>query len=114
MRTAHLHRQAVDATAEDYWEKYFGEYGKQWVRKIPRRIAHALLRRTASAQVQGRALDAAMATARIHTLGHVVQANGGLATEGVLYCDAPQLVRPFRAEFDAEGVLIHLASLPVE
>lgn len=40
--TGKLSKTAVDATAKSYWESYFGAYGADWVRKIPRKIAAAL------------------------------------------------------------------------
>ena len=40
-RTAATTHTAADAMAEQYWTKYFkpvGDYGKQWVKDIPRRV----------------------------------------------------------------------------
>lgn len=37
-------RTAVDQTAEDYWQAYFGEYGGQWVREIKRRVKADLVK----------------------------------------------------------------------
>lgn len=31
-------KQAVDSVAENYWEQYFGEYGRIWVQDVKRRI----------------------------------------------------------------------------
>lgn len=33
---------AVDSTAASYWSKYFKDYGKMWVRDIPKRIKAAM------------------------------------------------------------------------
>jgi hypothetical protein len=35
--TARLTKLAVDPHAKEYWSKYFGEYGKQWTRDIPKK-----------------------------------------------------------------------------
>lgn len=45
-----LSKTAVDATAKSYWESYFGSYGADWVRKIPRKIAAALAAKSLVAQ----------------------------------------------------------------
>jgi len=36
--TASLDKMAVDKATKDYWTKYFGSYGKQWTRNIPRSL----------------------------------------------------------------------------
>ena len=37
-----MDKVAVDEKAKQYWEQYYKEYGKSWVRDIPRRIKAAL------------------------------------------------------------------------
>lgn len=48
-----LSKTAVDATAKSYWESYFGAYGADWVRKIPRKIAAALAQNSLIAKADG-------------------------------------------------------------
>lgn len=109
-----MNRQAVDSTTEDYWEEYFGPYGKQWVRKIPRRVASALIQRTAGRLSENEAQEA-YATASVHPFTDAPSISGsGVTFEGVLrYRRANREVsRLFRADFDHEGRLRGLDSLP--
>lgn len=34
---------AVDDAAKKYWSEYYAEYGKTWVRDIPRRVKKAMI-----------------------------------------------------------------------
>lgn len=34
----------MDKATEEYWSNYFRDYGKMWVRNIPRRIKAAMVR----------------------------------------------------------------------
>jgi hypothetical protein len=105
---ASLTKTAVDAAAEEYWQAYFGDYGKQWVRKIPRRVAQAMAQRTAA---KG---DDRMTKAQIGGLGWAETPTGGLHFEGVFRGTmvkagrATQVLSAFAAEFDANGKLIDL------
>lgn len=106
-------RTAVDSTAEDYWETYFGPYGKQWVRKIPRRVATALIGRIAGLQPGAAAELAAQARVtpvmprpvitqdRVYLEAALDLTQGGKTTR-----------RLFCAEFDHEGKLLALDSIP--
>ena len=39
-----MEKTAVDKVTQDYWAGYFKEYGKMWIRNIPRRIKTAMVR----------------------------------------------------------------------
>jgi len=91
-------KTAVDNAARDYWSKYFGAYGKMWVREIPRRIKAAMTQgKTASA-------DTSAPDPHIVPSGHVLTSNGGIDLEGALREDSGTY-RLFHASFDAEGTV---------
>jgi hypothetical protein len=46
-----LVKWAVDSSAKEYWSNYYKEYGKAWVRDIPRRVKKAMLDHTKTASV---------------------------------------------------------------
>ena len=103
---------AVDSTAADYWESYFGAYGKQWVRKIPRRVATALVQRTAGLS-PGAAATAAERAVVVPIARPTITAER-VYLEGVvdLVQDGRKTRRLFSAEFDHEGRLLALDSIP--
>lgn len=39
-----MDKTAADKATKEYWGNYFKEYGKMWVRDIPRRIKTAMVR----------------------------------------------------------------------
>lgn len=100
------HKQAADKKTEDYWTNYFGEYGRMFVREIPRVIKAAILpdfRRAASAtQVK---------TAQVIPLGYSVTSDSGLHLDGVVRMtlatrgELRTAQRLFHAEFNAQGDL---------
>lgn len=85
-----MKRQALDNAAKDYWTAYFGEYGKAWVREIPRRIKAAAHKKTAQ-------LD----EPSVVPAGYTITTDGGLDLEGAIR-DASG-TRLFSASFDADG-----------
>lgn len=100
-------KRAVDSSAEQYWTEYFGDYGKAWVRKMPRRVAHAVARRIASTDPKAPAFKAAV----IAPLGHAKLEDGGLLFEGIfrgMTPDAGQQHRTFAAEFAPDGSIRRL------
>lgn len=109
----HQHRTAVDATAEEYWEQYFGPYGKQWVRHIPRRVATALIARTANLR-PGEAAELAQKAVVIPIMPRPVITKDRVFLEASL--DLTQggktTRRLFCAEFDHDGKLLSLDSIP--
>ena len=106
-------RTAVDSTAEDYWESYFGTYGKQWVRKIPRRVATALIARTANLQPGAAAELAAQAVVTpIMPRPVITQERVFLEAALDLTENGRTTRRLFCAEFDHEGKLLSLDSIP--
>jgi len=48
-----LSKQAVDQAAKSYWEKYYKEYGKAWVREIPKRIKSAVAKQAGFKDEEG-------------------------------------------------------------
>jgi hypothetical protein len=117
---ANIQKQAVDNTTEDYWETYFGPYGRQWVRKIPRRVASALIQRTAGTLSEAEAQEA-YNTAAVYPLhkAPVILKDASnkvqkVLVEGILqYRKAgKEITRLFSAAFDDEGRLLSLDSLP--
>ena len=107
-------RQAVDTATEDYWEQYFGAYGKQWVRKIPRRVASALIQRTAG-RVSVEEAAAANRSASVRPLhAPPIITDESVRVEGLLQYKRGnhQVTRLFCATFDHDGRLRELDSLP--
>lgn len=105
-----LKKIAVDKATEEYYIAYFGDYGKAWVGKIPRRVATALVRK----------LGQRVARAQIAPLGWAKTATGGITVEGVLRtyptetkaAKTAEASNPayyaFRADFDVRGRLTDL------
>ena len=103
-------RIAVDSTAESYWETYFGPYGKQWVRKIPRRVATALLQRSAGLK-PGEAATAAEGATVIPLMPRPVITANRVHIEGAVdFANGSR--RLFSAEFDHDGRLLALDHIP--
>lgn len=48
-----MDKVAVDQKAKDYWSKYFAEYGKMWVKDVPRRIKQATRREAKGKMAEG-------------------------------------------------------------
>lgn len=93
-------KTAVDKTTQDYWTAYFGDYGRLWVREIPRAIKAAL--------VDAGARTAATDAARVTPLGYRVTADR-LTLEG-RYA-AGKTAQLFCAEFTHEGDLVEITAL---
>lgn len=116
-----MDKAAVDSKTQDYWESYFGEYGKQWVRSIPRRIAAALAQRTASAGSAGSAGSTGSADSdgyqllRMRPIGAPVILDTHVLVEGscVLGNGSVRMARLFAASFDHDGRLLGLDAVPV-
>lgn len=102
-------KTAVDAKAEQYYIDYFGEYGKLFVRKIPRTIKAAVnpkLRRTAAGKRdEVRVTD-------VVPLGYIVTASEDLHLDGVLKV-ANARDRLFHARFTSDGKLTKLQTKEV-
>lgn len=111
--TARTPKTAVDAKAEDYWESYFGAYGKSWTRKIPRRVAAALLQRSAGVGPGQAAGMAEFATMCPLTDAPVITKEGVFIEGAVeLRNEAGQYQRRlFSAAFDHEGRILALDSI---
>lgn len=48
-----MRKVAVDKATQNYWSDYFSEYGKMWVRDIPRRVKVAMRRKVNATKVEG-------------------------------------------------------------
>ena len=87
-------RTAVDSGASTYWTDYFGDYGRQWVRDIPKKVKACIDRqggRTASAEFP------------VRPLAKVVTKQGVLL-EGAVR--TPERDFLFRAQFDHAGRVV--------
>lgn len=106
-------KQAVDSTTEEYWAAYFGPYGKQWVRKIPRRIAQALAQRTAGLDADATTRMAASTTIVPLTAGPVITTDRVFieAAADSISADGTKSRRVFVAEFDHDGKLLSIDSV---
>lgn len=101
-------RVAVDSTAKEFWESYFGDYGKQWVRDIPRNIRAAMLPHIRQA-ANGKA-PPELSAYEVAPFGYAVTADR-LQLDGVFrgtYADGTKTARLFRADFNHDGDLIDL------
>lgn len=89
-----LVKWAVDSTAAEYWSKYYKEYGKSWVRDIPRRVKKAMADNTKVAHAE---------------LGVVTPVGGSVTADGVFlegkFRTATGEQHLFYAEFDHEGAV---------
>lgn len=108
-----LTKEALDQAAAEYWKQYFGDYGKEWVRNIPRRVAQALVQQEAS-RIAERGRPNKIAKARIAPLAWAPTVTGGLTFEGVFRGvlnnagKVENVHRMFAVEFDANGEIINL------
>ena len=99
---------AVDQLAKDYWTKFYGEYGKLWVREIPRKIKKA-----AAAELSKSNKTAATdleVSGTVLPFGHAFLDNGGVAIEGIF--DHATIGKfAFQSRFDNEGELTSFDSI---
>ena len=96
-----MRKDAVDAVTKAYWEEYYKDYdyGRMWVREIPRYIRAAFvpqLRRKANGEVP---------LVQVIPLGYAVLKDKGLKTDGIVRQGRKD--RLFTAEFSASGDLRH-------
>jgi hypothetical protein len=68
-----MDKTAVDSAANKYWSTYFKEYGKMWVRNIPKRIKTAML--------QTKELNVKTAEGSIAPVAHDISEDGILSLE---------------------------------
>lgn len=104
-------KTAADSKTEDYWVSYFGEYGKMFVREIPRTIKAALLpdlKRTANSEKR----DLQIKSSSVVPLGYGVTKDDSLIVEGIVkvsYVDKSEIRtagRLFTAQFTSDGDLV--------
>lgn len=92
----------VDKLTKDYWSNYFGDYGKLWVKDIPKRVKAAVdAKRTAAAGTAP--IDAA---GDVVPLGYEITA-AALTLEGAYRTAAATQL--FRATFNADGEITDFA-----
>jgi len=68
-----MDKTAVDNAAKNYWSTYFKEYGKMWIRDIPKRIKTAM--------VQTKELGIKIADGNVVPIAHDVSDSGVLSIE---------------------------------
>lgn len=113
-----MQRTAVDPKAKSYYEQYFGDYGKAWVKDIPRRVTAALSAELA-ADAARRARVAQVASVGpvhvrpVNAASYVRLPNGGIVLEGLARAPQARVARAFVAEFSPEGVLVRHRSRSV-
>lgn len=109
-------KTAVDKKTQEYWTTYFGDYGRLWVRDIPRYIRAALtgdLRREAAA---GTPPIETTDESRVTPLGYRVTADRltlegrwtGVVKQG---SRTKRVARLFRADFTHDGDLLDITTL---
>jgi len=92
-----MEKIAADKAAQEYWGNYFREYGKMWVRDIPRRIKTAMVRT--------KDLSVKTAEGNVAPLAHSISDEGNISVEAAFTGklddkDAHVLIT---AEFNGEG-----------
>ena len=91
-----LEKWAVDSAAKEYWSSYFKEYGKTWVREIPRKVRKAMASTIKTANTDG--------------VAGIVSPIGAAITEDAVYLEG-MFTPPsgsalaFYAKFDHDGAL---------
>lgn len=117
-----ISKTAVDSNARNYWEDYFGPYGKMWVRQLPKRVKAALVAELTT-RAQRQASKGATVTiprlisGSIAPLAHAIT-DDALIFEGVFKgaIEGPEgkpqrFARLFKASWDHEGTLIAFRSV---
>lgn len=92
---------ALDASAESYWENYFGPYGKAWTRTIPRRIASKVIAKVAAVRADAPAVVVPHAVS-VQTDRVLVEGTVRTATK------TGRLDTLFAAAFDHDGRMLSL------
>lgn len=91
-----MNKVAVDKATQKYWSNYFKEYGKMWVRNIPRRVKTAMLRKVNATKIEG---DITPIAANIN------RADNSLSIEAAFIGEIDNKKATFlvTAEFDSRG-----------
>jgi hypothetical protein len=111
--TTRTKKQAVDATAEEYYASYFGDYGKQFTRKIVKRVAQLIAQRLNKSAGKSKT-PPRVVRAQVGALGFAETPTGGLTFEGACRLFVVRGSRPeqrlcaFAAEFDGNGKMLDL------
>ena len=111
-----MEKTAVDTTTQDYWTAYFGDYGRLWVRDIPRYIRAAVEGNLRKAAVVGTPPPATEAEGQVTPLGYAITADR-LTLEGRWTGPVrtgrrtAMVAKLFRADFTHDGDLVDLTSL---
>ena len=100
-----IDKVAVDSAAKDYWTGYYKEYGKTWVRDIPRKIKKAMAGGTKTANDEG-------------LQGKVAAIGSALTDEAVflegLFTATNGSEFAFAAKFDHDGNVVEFDALPLK
>jgi hypothetical protein len=100
-----MKRTAVDEEAKKYWEKLYGEYGRAWVRDIPRRIKAALADNDMSRSAAGEETPVVRPFVS-------VKDGDKLVIEGTYHCDGENML--FCAKINVEdGTIRDLDAVPL-
>ena len=100
-----LEKWAVDSAAKEYWSSYFKEYGKTWVRDIPRKVRKAMAQNTKTASNNS-------ALGIVSPIG-TAWTKEAIFLEG-LYTPAKGAPLAFIAKFDHEGNVIGFDTTSLE
>jgi hypothetical protein len=99
-----IEKWAVDSAAKEYWSSYFKEYGKTWVRDIPRKVRKAMTQSTKTANSEG-------AQGIVSPIGTAVTKEA-VFLEG-LFTPPSGAVVAFSAKFDHDGHIVGFDSVPL-
>jgi hypothetical protein len=100
-----LQKWAVDEKAKKYWQDFYKEYGKSWVRDIPRKVKKAFVEGKRVASSEDADLGIIVPVAKAITASN-------MTLEGVLHTRAGKKL-VFQATFNHDGDITHLDSLPL-
>lgn len=106
-----MKKEAVDQTAVEYYIGYFKDYGKQWVKEIPRKI-HARVAAIVTKVASSDKVELDLQGHSFPLYGRRLP-NDGLIIEGVFRGNGTlgdkkfPVARMFIAEFDASGKIVN-------
>lgn len=111
-------KTAVDEVTKSYWTEYFGDYGRQWVREIPRYIRAAIEQDMRKSAAAGEPRPFTVGDSdRVTPLAYAVS-DDRLVLEGRWVGDVQQGRHTnrkaclFRAEFSHDGDLASISTMP--
>jgi hypothetical protein len=101
-----MNKIAVDKSTQDYWSDYFKEYGKMWVRDIPRRVKAAMRLKVNATKVEGKLAPMAAS---------INEGNDTLSVEAAFIgeVDDKEATILVTAEFDSHGEMLNIEAFQV-